>query len=146
MTRRIECARCAGTTRHERWCPQGRRVESELRRSEAYQDDPKAAARLWDAGYRPMPADALEVGMQVAYRDTDVFQLGPTGPVKYSTVLAVRFVYGWYPDYRDQPSEPDEYPSGVHIEHTGGADAEEDPETEVWAKTTAPAGRREGAA
>lgn len=121
----------------EGWCEECMKP-AELRDSDAYADDPEGATRLWDRGFRPIPAKDLREGMLVAFvtellgarlGDMDVSRVTKVealGPYNFKTGET---------DLYDPKDDPDGLgPWGYRFHHTGGNPAEEDEETVVWAK------------
>lgn len=89
-----------------------------LRKTEAWIDSHERALELWVAGFRPMEAQELKRGMIVAYRNTDIFQMNPIGPVREAQVHSIM---------RDDDSYE------LIVVHSHG-ETEADIEEEVWAK------------
>lgn len=57
------------------------------RGTELYHEDPTTAHELWNAGFRPLPANELKPMMEVVCWTTDVFQLEVDRKVGYIVTL-----------------------------------------------------------
>lgn len=89
-----------------------------LQASEAYYDNPEKATKMWEEGFRPIRAKDLRHDMRVAYRETDVFQFEPVGPIKEGLIREVTY----------------DYDSALVKVYHSGTVTEADEYDEVWAK------------